>query len=130
MLYRDFRKTGWRVSAIGQECWNIGNQWGQISDTEAEAIIKAACDGGMNLFDVAESYGVPNGLCEMRLGKALKGVRRPQSRRAHPRIRDQARQRRPAGQSHDHQRMTRRLGPRRPPFPERSTQTCPIDPSR
>ena len=24
MLYRDFGRTGWKVSAIGQGCWNIG----------------------------------------------------------------------------------------------------------
>ena len=75
MLYRDFGKTGWQVSAIGQGCWNIGNQWGEMSDATAEAVIKAAYDGGMNLFDVAESYGIPNGLSEIRLGKALKGIR-------------------------------------------------------
>lgn len=72
---REFGKTGWKVSAIGQGCWNIGNQWGEMSDATAEAIIKSAFDGGMNLFDNAESYGVPNGLCEIRLGKALKGIR-------------------------------------------------------
>jgi len=75
MLIRNFGKTGWKVSAIGQGCWNIGNQWGEMTDAAAEAIVKTAYDGGVNLFDVAESYGVPNGLCEIRLGKALEGIR-------------------------------------------------------
>lgn len=75
MLYRDFGKTGWRVSAIGQGCWNIGNQWGEMDDAAATRIICAALDGGMNLFDAAESYGIPNGCSEIRLGKALQGVR-------------------------------------------------------
>ncbi len=75
MIYRKFGKTGWDVSAIGLGCWNIGNQWGHMSDTDAETIIKTAVDTGINLFDVAESYGIPNGISEIRLGKALKGIR-------------------------------------------------------
>ena len=73
MLYRDFGKTGWKVSAVGQGLWNIGNQWGEMDEGTAINIIRAALDGGMNMFDVAEAYGIPNGLSEMRLGKALAG---------------------------------------------------------
>ena len=76
MLYREFGKTGWKVSAIGQGCWNIGNQWGEMSDEQAEAIVRSAYDSGINLFDAAESYGSPNGLSEVRLGKALKNIDR------------------------------------------------------
>lgn len=75
MIYREFGKTGWDVSVIGQGTWNIGNQWGEMDDATAEAIIKTAFEGGMNLFDAAESYGDPQGLSEIRLGKALKGIR-------------------------------------------------------
>ena len=75
MLNRRFGKTGWDVSAIGLGTWNIGNQWGEMDDATAEQIVKAARDGGMNLFDTAESYGIPNGLSEIRLGKAMKSFR-------------------------------------------------------
>ncbi|MCD6365547.1 MAG: aldo/keto reductase [Planctomycetes bacterium] len=75
MIQRQFGKTGWTVSVIGQGCWNIGNQWGEMDDATAEAIIRAAYDGGMTLFDTAESYGLPNGMSEIRLGRALKGIR-------------------------------------------------------
>ena len=75
MLYKRFGKTQWQVSAIGQGCWNIGNQWGLITDTQANDIMMAAYDNGMNMFDVAESYGIPNGLSEIRLGKVLKEIR-------------------------------------------------------
>lgn len=75
MIYRDFGKTGWQVSAIGLGTWNIGNQWGEIDDVTAWATIRAAFDHGMNLFDTAESYGIPNGLSEERLGTALAGIR-------------------------------------------------------
>lgn len=75
MIKRTFGKTGWDVAAIGQGCWNIGNQWGELSEDTAAAIIHTALDEGMNLFDVAESYGIPNGCSEIRLGRALKGRR-------------------------------------------------------
>jgi len=75
MIYRDFGRTGWKVSTIGLGTWNIGNQWGDIDDTTAWSTVRAAYDAGMNLFDAAESYGVPNGLSEERLGVALAGIR-------------------------------------------------------
>ncbi len=75
MLYRDFGRTGWQVSAIGMGTWNIGNQWGEVDDATAWATVRAAYDAGVNLFDAAESYGLPNGLSEERLGVALAGIR-------------------------------------------------------
>ena len=75
MLYRKFGKTGWDVSAIGMGTWNIGNQWGELDDTTTWATVRSAFENGMNLFDTAESYGIPNGLSEERLGVALAGIR-------------------------------------------------------
>jgi aryl-alcohol dehydrogenase-like predicted oxidoreductase len=75
MLYREFGKTGWKVSAIGMGTWNIGNQWGEVDDVTAWATVRSAFEHGMNLFDTAESYGIPNGLSEERLGAALAGIR-------------------------------------------------------
>ena len=75
MHYRKFGMTGWDVSAIGLGTWNLGNQWGEIDDVTAWATIREAFGQGVNLFDVAESYGEPNGLSEERLGEALAGIR-------------------------------------------------------
>lgn len=75
MIYREFGKLGWPVSAIGLGTWNIGNQWGEIDEATAWSTIRAAFDHGVNLFDTAESYGIPNGLSEERLGAALAGIR-------------------------------------------------------
>ena len=75
MLYRSFGATGWQVSAIGLGTWNIGNQWGDINETDAFATICAAIDAGMNLCDTADAYGIPFGLSEERLGCALAGKR-------------------------------------------------------
>lgn len=75
MLYRELGKTGWKVSAIGLGTWNIGNQWGTVDDVTAYATIRKAYENGINLFDTAESYGIPYGLSEERLGIALSGIR-------------------------------------------------------
>jgi len=75
MIYRDFGRTGFRVSAVGLGTWNIGNQWGEVDDATAWSTVRAAHESGVNLFDAAESYGVPNGLSEERLGTALVGIR-------------------------------------------------------
>jgi len=75
MLRRPFGKLGWPVSAIGCGTWNIGRQWGDVDEPTAWATVRSAYDHGVNLFDTAESYGVPNGLSEMRLGRALAGIR-------------------------------------------------------
>lgn len=75
MIVRPFGRTGWDVSAIGLGTWNLGNQWGELSDATAWATIRAAFDAGVNLYDAAESYGIPNGLSEERLGVGLAGIR-------------------------------------------------------
>jgi len=76
VLYRPFGTTGWQVSAIGLGTWNIGNQWGDVSDADAYATVCAAIDAGMNLCDTADAYGIPYGLSEERLGRALAGRRK------------------------------------------------------
>ncbi|NJM66462.1 MAG: aldo/keto reductase [Acaryochloris sp. RU_4_1] len=75
MLYREFGTTGWNISTIGMGTWNIGNQWGNIEEDVALATVRSAFENGVNLFDTAEGYGIPYGLSEERLGKALKGIR-------------------------------------------------------
>ena len=74
MLHRPFGKLGWNVSAIGLGTWNFGNQWGELDDATVWATVRAAVDAGINLVDTAESYGIPNGFSEMRLGLALAGL--------------------------------------------------------
>lgn len=75
MLTKRFGKLGWEVSAVGLGAWNIGNQWGEVDEATAWDTVRAAYDAGMTLFDVAESYGIPNGLSESRVGLALSGIR-------------------------------------------------------
>lgn len=75
MLYRPFGRLGWNVSAIGMGTWNIGNQWGDLDEATSWATVHAAYESGMNLFDTADAYGIPHGLSEDRLGRALAGIR-------------------------------------------------------
>lgn len=75
MLYRTLGKTGLQASAVGLGTWNIGNQWGHVSEEQAISTIRSAIDHGINLIDTAESYGMPAGLSEERLGNALAGLR-------------------------------------------------------
>lgn len=75
MLYRKLGNTHMQVSAIGMGTWNIGNQWGGIDEATALATVRSAFENGVNIFDTAESYGIPAGLSEERLGNALQGIR-------------------------------------------------------
>lgn len=75
MLKRTLGKTGWTVSAVSFGAWNVGGQWGDVSDATAIDTIKAAYDAGVNFFDVADAYGMPPGRSEELVAKALKPVR-------------------------------------------------------
>ena len=71
MIYSQCGRLG-KLSVIGLGCWNFGAQWNKTTESDAIQIIRAAIDGGINYMDVAESYGEPDGQCEIILGKALK----------------------------------------------------------
>jgi aryl-alcohol dehydrogenase-like predicted oxidoreductase len=75
MEYRTFGRTGLRVSVAGLGCGGnsrIGLGSGR-SEADSIALVRAALDLGVNLFDTAAAYGT-----ETLLGKALKGVPRGQ----------------------------------------------------
>jgi aryl-alcohol dehydrogenase-like predicted oxidoreductase len=57
MQYRDFGRTGWKVSSISFGAWAIGGTWGAVSDAESLAALDRALDLGVNLFDTADVYG-------------------------------------------------------------------------
>jgi aryl-alcohol dehydrogenase-like predicted oxidoreductase len=75
MQNRTLGKTGWRVSAVSMGCWNIGGQWGDVSEETARATIHRALECGVNLFDTADAYGTIPGGSEEILGRALRGTR-------------------------------------------------------
>lgn len=74
MLYKKVAKIKEALSAIGIGCWNFGGQWDNSVGDNTIALVHAAVDYGINLFDVAPVYGY--GRAEELLGKALKGDKR------------------------------------------------------
>ncbi|HTX21378.1 MAG TPA: aldo/keto reductase [Candidatus Aquilonibacter sp.] len=78
MRYRVLGKTNLRVSVIGVGTWQFGGEWGHdFSQAEADAILDAAAEQGINLIDTAECYG-PEHLSERLVGDYLS--RRDRSR--------------------------------------------------
>ena len=64
------------VSTVGLGCNNLGRPGTPTESQDGtDAVINAAIDAGITLFDVADSYGRTPGLSEEMLGKAL-GSRR------------------------------------------------------
>ncbi|WP_068251760.1 aldo/keto reductase [Janibacter corallicola] len=68
--------SGLAVSVVGLGCNNLGRA-GTATETRegVDAVVGAALDAGITLFDVADTYGVEPGLSERLLGEAL-GSRR------------------------------------------------------
>lgn len=76
MELRRLGHSGLTVSVVGLGCNNLGRE-GTASRTQegADAVVHAALDAGVTLFDVADAYGAEPGLSETVLGRAL-GSRR------------------------------------------------------
>ena len=74
--YRSLGNSGLRVSTIGLGCNNFG-RLGTASETQngTNAVVSAAIDAGVTLFDTADMYGKEPGLSETLMGNALRGHR-------------------------------------------------------
>ena len=70
MRYREFGRTGWKVSEIGFGAWQIGGQWGTVDDDASVRTLHHAFNRGINFVDTAELYGA--GHSEEVIGRALK----------------------------------------------------------
>ena len=70
MRYRDFGRTGWKISEIGFGAWQIGGSWGRVDDDASIRTLLHAFDRGINFVDTAELYGA--GHSETVIGRALK----------------------------------------------------------
>jgi aryl-alcohol dehydrogenase-like predicted oxidoreductase len=72
MTYRQLGRSGLRVSTVGLGCNNLRTR---LDDDASRAVVDAAIDAGITLFDTADFYGA--GGSEELLGEAL-GTRRDQ----------------------------------------------------
>jgi aryl-alcohol dehydrogenase-like predicted oxidoreductase len=73
MEFRQFGRTGLKVSAVGFGCWEIGGTYGRIDESQFQRAVAQAIDSGINCFDTAEAYGM--GVSEEALARALGGRR-------------------------------------------------------
>jgi aryl-alcohol dehydrogenase-like predicted oxidoreductase len=74
--YRNLGTSGLRVSTIGIGCNNFGRAKTATATQEGtSAVISAAIDAGVTLFDTADIYGAERGLSETLMGNSLRGRR-------------------------------------------------------
>lgn len=69
MQQRPLGRTGRDVSAIGLGTWQLGADWGAVSEEDATAVLAASVDRGVTLFDTADVYG--DGRSESLIGRFL-----------------------------------------------------------
>ena len=69
MNYRSIGKKHQKISEIGLGSWQIGSDWGNVSEKEAFDIIETAIRNGITFFDTADVYG--NGRSEELIGRYL-----------------------------------------------------------
>ena len=76
ITYRPLGRSGLLVSTVGLGCNNFGRPK-TLTETQegTDAVIHAAIDAGVTLFDTADIYGGRRGLSETFMGNALKGRR-------------------------------------------------------
>ena len=76
IAYRPLGRSGLLVSTVGLGCNNFGRPK-TLTETQegTDAVIHAAIDAGVTLFDTADIYGGRRGLSETLMGNALKGRR-------------------------------------------------------
>ncbi|WP_295779046.1 aldo/keto reductase [uncultured Microbacterium sp.] len=67
--HRALGRTGREVSVIGVGTWQLGADWGDVSEEDAAAVLAASVDAGVTLFDTADVYG--DGRSEQIIGRFL-----------------------------------------------------------
>ena len=72
MNLRRLGKTGYEVSEIGLGCWQLGGDFGPVSDAEAEDILRTARALEVNFWDTATSMAAGS----RRAGSGPSGTRR------------------------------------------------------
>lgn len=63
-------RTGATVSSIGLGTWQLGADWGDVSEKDAHAVLDAAVESGVTIFDTADVYG--DGRSESIIGAYLR----------------------------------------------------------
>jgi aryl-alcohol dehydrogenase-like predicted oxidoreductase len=69
METRTLGRTGRPVSVIGLGCWQLGADWGDVTEDDAMGVLHAAVDAGVTFLDTADVYG--DGRSETLVGRLL-----------------------------------------------------------
>ncbi|WP_433791141.1 aldo/keto reductase [Actinoplanes sp. CA-252034] len=69
MEKRSFRRLGRTVGVVGLGAWQLGADWGDVSEADAHATLQAAVDAGVTFIDTADVYG--DGRSEQIIGSFL-----------------------------------------------------------
>ncbi len=59
------------VGVIGLGAWQLGADWGEVTEADAHATLQAAVDAGVTFIDTADVYG--DGRSEQIIGSFIKG---------------------------------------------------------
>jgi aryl-alcohol dehydrogenase-like predicted oxidoreductase len=73
MEQRPFERVGRAVGVVGLGAWQLGADWGAVSDDDAAEVLDGAVDAGVNFVDTADVYG--DGRSERSCGQLV--ARRP-----------------------------------------------------
>ena len=57
MHHSTLGRTGRTVSVLGLGTWQLGADWGDVSEADAERVLEASAAAGVTLFDTADVYG-------------------------------------------------------------------------
>jgi aryl-alcohol dehydrogenase-like predicted oxidoreductase len=57
MEQRVLGKTGRPVSVVGLGTWQLGADWGSVTEADALAVLRTAAESGVTVFDTADVYG-------------------------------------------------------------------------
>ena len=69
MEQRILGKTGRPASIVGLGTWQLGADWGSVTESDALAVLRAAVESGVTFFDTADVYG--DGRSERIIGRFL-----------------------------------------------------------
>ncbi|MGH3363261.1 MAG: aldo/keto reductase [Nocardioidaceae bacterium] len=70
MQKRRLGRTGRTVSVVGLGTWQLGADWGEVSEDDALGVLEAAVAEGITFFDTADVYG--DGRSEQLIGRFLR----------------------------------------------------------
>jgi aryl-alcohol dehydrogenase-like predicted oxidoreductase len=72
---RPLGNSGLVTSEIGLGCWQLGGDWGPVSDAQVSSILSAADAVGVTFWDTADVYG--SGVSEMFIGNYTQSEPKP-----------------------------------------------------